>query len=235
MTFSMLGDIQDQTDSAALWRLVLDYFHDHGVEKISYHHFSTDLRTDQSVTINTDGFSREWVCQYIERKLYLVDPITELAQSATRPFRWSDIENLMRLTPEQKEYLCQMHDAGVGDGLAYQVFGPGLRNGYVGLGTGKSHELPLPLVLDFQLVAQAGHLRYCELNPHGVPAARLSPREREILRWMARGESNKGIANRLELSPHTVDTLVRRIFDKLGVADRTTAAIRGMGAGLIVP
>ncbi|MEX0367477.1 MAG: LuxR C-terminal-related transcriptional regulator [Ruegeria sp.] len=43
------------------------------------------------------------------------------------------------------------------------------------------------------------------------------------------------MADILLLSPHTVDTLVRRIFSKLDVADRTTAAIRGVGAGLILP
>ncbi|MFL4471420.1 LuxR family transcriptional regulator [Tateyamaria armeniaca] len=236
MTLSVVSDIQEQTSSMALWQLMLDYYHAHGIDKVSYHHLSADLQAPQSVTVNTDGFSRDWVCQYIERKLFLVDPITELAQSVTRPFEWSDVGHLMRLSPEQKAYLITMHDAGVGEGFAFQVFGPGLRNGYVGLGVARPQDMPSPaLVLDFQIIAQAGHMKYCELNPPETPRGGLSPRERQILRWIARGKSNAIIADILELSPHTVDTLVRRIFVKLGVADRTTAAIQGVGAGLIVP
>ena len=70
--------------------------------------------------------------------------------------------------------------------------------------------------------------------PDEAPAA-LTPREAEVLTWIARGKSNSVIADILGVSPHTVDTLVRRIYGKLEVADRTTAAIHGIGAGLIQP
>lgn len=61
----------------------------------------------------------------------------------------------------------------------------------------------------------------------------LSPREREIVRWMARGKSNTVIAQILSISRHTVDTHLRRAFRKLGAADRTTAALRAMERGLL--
>lgn len=236
MTQTVLERIQSRANNDDLWSLMLDYFHAHGVTKVSYHHFSADLQDKQGVTVNADGFSQAWVCHYIEQKLYLVDPITELAQCATRPFLWSDIGTLMRLSPAQKGYLAQMRAAGLGEGLAFQVFGPGLRNGYVGLGFDAEHDMPsAALQIDFQLIAQAGHLKYCELNPIGPGQGDLSPRERQILRWIARGKSNSTIAAILAVSPHTIDTMVRRIFAKLGVADRTTAAIQGVGSGLIVP
>ena len=50
---------------------------------------------------------------------------------------------------------------------------------------------------------------------------------------MARGKSNGVIAEILGISDHTVDTLVRRVFAKLGVGDRISAAIKGIGAGLV--
>ena len=52
--------------------------------------------------------------------------------------------------------------------------------------------------------------------------------------WIARGKSYGVIADILDVSRHTVDTLVRRIFEKLGVTDRTTAAIRAVGAGIVI-
>lgn len=236
MTHAALEAIRAETDTGALWALLLRYFHDRGVTKASYHHFAGDMQARHAVNVNADGFSQEWVCHYIDQKLYTIDPITEFAQTVTAPFRWSRIRDLVRLTPEQELYLGQMRDAGVGDGLAFQVFGPGLRNGYVGLGVDHPTDFPSDAgILDFQVVAQAGHIRYCELNPASLSPGALSPRERQILRWIARGKSNSSIADILLLSPHTVDTLVRRIFSKLGVADRTTAAIQGVGSGLILP
>jgi len=53
----------------------------------------------------------------------------------------------------------------------------------------------------------------------------LTPREQEILRLMARGFSNREIADILSISPDTVKTHVRNIFSRLSVTDRTQAAV----------
>lgn len=53
----------------------------------------------------------------------------------------------------------------------------------------------------------------------------LTPREEEVLKLMARGFSNKETARVLDISPDTVKTHVRNIFSKLGVTDRTQAAV----------
>ena len=63
-------------------------------------------------------------------------------------------------------------------------------------------------------------------------AAELSARERDIVKLLARGMSNADIANRLHLSEGTVRNYVSSIFDKLGVADRTQAAIVALRHGL---
>jgi DNA-binding NarL/FixJ family response regulator len=51
----------------------------------------------------------------------------------------------------------------------------------------------------------------------------LSVREREVLQWLVRGESNKEIAVRLGVSDNTIKTHVSNIIDKLGVRSRTEA------------
>jgi len=50
------------------------------------------------------------------------------------------------------------------------------------------------------------------------PLAVLSPREREVLVLMAEGRSNTAIAERLTLTPRTVESHVRAIFTRLGLA-----------------
>ena len=54
----------------------------------------------------------------------------------------------------------------------------------------------------------------------------LTEREREVLSRMAVGDSNKLIARRFDLSPHTVKRHVANILDRLGVDTRGQAATR---------
>ncbi len=63
----------------------------------------------------------------------------------------------------------------------------------------------------------------------------LSEREREVLRVLANGLGNAEIAQTLFLSEGTVKNYVSMIFSKLGVTDRTQAAILAIRAGLANP
>ncbi|MEP6696620.1 MAG: response regulator transcription factor [Pseudonocardiales bacterium] len=60
----------------------------------------------------------------------------------------------------------------------------------------------------------------------------LTPREGEVLRLVARGLSNRLIARELALSEKTVKTHVSAVLGKLGVADRTQAALYAVRQGL---
>jgi DNA-binding NarL/FixJ family response regulator len=57
------------------------------------------------------------------------------------------------------------------------------------------------------------------------PAAELTPREREVLLMVGEGLPNKLIARRLEISEKTVKAHLTRIFERIGVTDRTQAAL----------
>jgi len=65
------------------------------------------------------------------------------------------------------------------------------------------------------------------------PLDRLTPREREVLILIGRGFPNKLIARELRLSEKTVKTHVSHVLAKLGVTDRTQAAVLAVRAGLV--
>ncbi|MCB0177054.1 MAG: response regulator transcription factor [Anaerolineae bacterium] len=63
--------------------------------------------------------------------------------------------------------------------------------------------------------------------------ADLSERELEVLRHLARGLTNLDIADRLHLSEGTIRNYVSAVFTKLGVSDRTQAAVIALRYGLV--
>jgi len=75
-------------------------------------------------------------------------------------------------------------------------------------------------------------------RPHGErggsPGGQLTPREREVLRLMADGLSNKEIAARLGISDHTAKFHVASIMGKLGAASRTGAVTMALRSGLLM-
>jgi len=80
--------------------------------------------------------------------------------------------------------------------------------------------------------AQRRLMREVAEPPAPSPFAALTPRELDVLRLIAQGESNKRIAGILTLSLGTVKGYVSAIFDKLGVGDRTQAALFAHKHGL---
>jgi DNA-binding CsgD family transcriptional regulator/ArsR family metal-binding transcriptional regulator len=67
----------------------------------------------------------------------------------------------------------------------------------------------------------------------GLLSETLTPREIEVLRLVSRGATNREISRRLKISPHTVKSHVTHIFNKLGVNDRTLAAVWAAHLGLV--
>jgi len=67
-----------------------------------------------------------------------------------------------------------------------------------------------------------------ELNKNEANSSLPTPltnRELEVLRMVAQGDTNTEISTHLEISPHTVKSHVIHIFNKVGVNDRTQAAV----------
>ncbi|MEE9279534.1 MAG: LuxR C-terminal-related transcriptional regulator [Myxococcota bacterium] len=75
----------------------------------------------------------------------------------------------------------------------------------------------------------------CLLSPRLLARRweRLTPREQEVLRLLADGETTSSLATRLELSESTVRTHVEHMREKLGVHTRTALVARGFRLGFL--
>jgi DNA-binding CsgD family transcriptional regulator len=77
--------------------------------------------------------------------------------------------------------------------------------------------------VDVLVDCEINSVRYTLISKPSIttnPTIHLSPREEEIARLIAKGRSNKEVAAILDISPWTVATHLRRIFNKLGVGSR---------------
>jgi DNA-binding NarL/FixJ family response regulator len=88
---------------------------------------------------------------------------------------------------------------------------------------------PVDELLEAIRRAAAGKLSF-EVRP-GNRGARLSAREREVVAAVVDGLSNDEIAGRLGISPRTVESHLRRLFERLAVASRTELATRAVREG----
>jgi len=82
-----------------------------------------------------------------------------------------------------------------------------------------------PSLLDGLPVAHAS-----QVSP---PGEALTPREMEVLKLLVEGLPNKGIAQKLQISDHTVKFHVNAIMGKLGAQSRTDAVVKATRLGLI--
>ena len=88
-------------------------------------------------------------------------------------------------------------------------------------------------ILDSEVASRALQRLSSELTAYDGPTPeRLTPREREVLQLLARGQTNREIAGQLSLSVGTVKIHVEHIIAKMGVSDRTQAAVRAVECGL---
>ncbi len=207
------------------------------IRMLSYYHYppvgALDFGPD--IQIYNFGWPADWVETYRNADYIHIDPLPRAAARRTLPFWWSDVDRMIELDADERAYLLHVRAQGFGPGLAVPVFGPSGRNGYYAVGFGMNGHRPDEVqIAQIHAACQVAHLRFCDLILESLPEhVNLSDRERQILALLVRGNSNQTIAAKLQISTNTVDTYVRRCFDKLDVHDRMTAGLRGLALGLV--
>lgn len=121
---------------------------------------------------------------------------------------------------DQEEYLFEMIRGGISAYLLKDVSPDQLITTIIGVAKGESFIQPKLMARVFQEFSRLSTPLHQEKKDNA-----LTPREVEVLELVARGENNRGIAQKLFISEKTVKNHLYRIFQKLGVVDRTQAAL----------
>lgn len=82
-----------------------------------------------------------------------------------------------------------------------------------------------------EIYSQHAHVKYCILAAAERDKCNLSAREIETMMHVVSGLTTTEIASEMSVSAHTVNTYLRRIFEKFDVKDRVSAAMRFLALG----
>jgi DNA-binding NarL/FixJ family response regulator len=154
---------------------------------------------------------------------------------ATRRLReqWSEARVIILTTFDDDAYIFEGLRAGALGYLLKDVSGQELADAVRTVAAGGALIEPSVarrVLAEFARLAPADASRQGSEQATAMP---LSEREREILRLVAGGLSNREIADRLYLAEGTVKNHVTTILQKLGVRDRTQAALQARELGIV--
>ncbi|GAB3953369.1 response regulator [Streptomyces sparsus] len=204
--------------------------------------FSVLLNAQEGITVVGEAVNgREAVARVGELRpdVVLMDiRMPELnGLDATREIAASSAETrvLILTTYDLDEYVYQALRAGASGFLLKDASAQQLADGVRTVAAGEALLAPTVtrrLIVEFARLAGAGDgFR----GPLKERIADLTERETEVLALIAQGLSNGEIAGHLLLAESTVKTHVSRILVKLGLRDRTQAAVFAFESGLVTP
>ena len=197
------------------------------------HHVS--LRRSAPRLVESSNYPAVWAEQFVRGRLFVDDPVLHASLRTVIAFAWADAGRFVRLTTLRRRILEQSHREGIGEGLTIPAHVPGEPNGSCSFAARAGRTLPRAAnLLCAQVVGLHAFERARQLHGYPQPAGEappLSPRERDCIRGLVGGASDKLIARQLRLSPETVRRYIKTARAAYGAATRTELVVRALADG----
>lgn len=179
----------------------------------------------------------EWFEQEYEGdRLGRISLAFDFALKRRAMFFWSEIEALERQTIAQREMLARVRSAGIATIVSTPFF-PSKSDILLISFASRTHSPDTVETRRFlQLIARslhAVHTTLAELEVDPSELVRLSGRQIECLKWIARGKSSWAISKILGVTPFTVDYHIKTAMAKLGTSSRLVAVLRAIRCGIL--
>ena len=197
------------------------------------HH--VDMRKS-SAAIRLHNYPSGWAEWFDEQKLGGADPVHRASNLTSVGFAWSQLTEMIALTPNDRKILELARSEGIGDGFTVPAHVPGEAHGSCSFAAeiGQSlREEHLPLAQLVGAFAFEAARRIRRVREPSSPIPRLTDRQRECVMWAARGKSDWEISQILGISEETVGEHLRHARERYGVGKRTLLAIHALFDGTI--
>lgn len=229
------AELERLDDCEMLLAYVCKFAQERGVTAFSYHFYPPfETANSSNAFAYAWGFPLGWQKAYVSAGFKEMDPLPGLTFENPPVLSWERAISMTSGEPTAALFFAEMRKHGVKNGASFALYGPKGRAGYASMVFEKPpREMPDGLITLLHGVVQSAHSRIAQLTAAMEENIELSERESQVLNWMAKGKPASDIATILEISPDTVKTYVKRIYEKLSVGDRVAAAVKGLRLGLI--
>jgi DNA-binding CsgD family transcriptional regulator len=176
-----------------------------------------------------------WVQRYQEARYIRSDPVLKLIAASNLPVFWDDARHYKHVVFDE----ARQH--GLANGITVPVCGPTGERAVLSIATDIAPEKSPQ-----HRMATAGAVLLTAIHLHEAiqrtaaganepPVPRLTPREKECLRWAAQGKTSWEIGNILSISEWTVVFHITKATRKLNATNRRQAIARALSLRLIHP
>lgn len=219
---------------AVFTKTVAEVGFDSNVFSLLTPHKSINLDAGHAIA---SAYPEDWMKHYSDRNYLPIDPIIHHAFKTPYTFAWNDLRQTGELTKEQTIILCEAEDAGLRSGVGIPLYGVNGEIAGFGLSNKNGHaELASPTLAKLHAMGTIFYHSYTRmLNLKAKSDRKLTPREIELLHWLAAGKTKSEIGDILSISEETVRTLMKRIFLKLEVNSSTLAVVEAIRYGIVHP
>ena len=241
-------DFIDKTDKAASVEQLTSIFLNE-VANLGYDRMAFCLLSDHNhigLTAGIDfinNYPEDWLKFYGDNDFDKIDPVIAYCRQRLGTFTWEEMVQKMDMTRKQKTCLTLGTEAKLYNGVFTPVWGPHRLAG-VALATSEKDDACDQSSRAMHLINAYGNHFYLEfqrlhsqvkLNNENLENVFLTPKEHDVLTWVARGKSTSVVSDLLKISEATVNFHIKNIFRKLNSNDRIVACSKAITLGLIHP
>ena len=245
------GAIAASNSGEEVWALIDTICDKAGVEGVCCRCFPSEAGAEQIIFFSTTSRFSPELGEALEQAPGYLDAFLHASVRTTKPFLWGDMERLLERRSPQLHYfrdhiasfgtdsIYNIHSdigmaVGTERGVVVPVFGPLFRNGYFCYHSYEDRTVTEMDMMVLHSISQTAYLKLLDIMyKTGDRERTLSGRELEAINMIARGKSNPEVAAAMSVSVNTINTLLKRIFEKLDVSDRVSAVMRAYALGYI--
>ena len=180
------------------------------------------------------SYPEDWVKYYFERNFFGIDPARTRGLLTRNAFTWEAMMDQYELNATEQEVMDLGEEAGLKNGVSMVFHGPMGEAYGIGLACSEQNPDVQHNLKEIEILSTQFHIQFSSFfGQDHTSKAQLSPRELEVLKWVADGKSNWVIGEILSLSEHGVEYHVRNILKKLDADTRLGAVVKAIYNGYL--